>query len=64
MENKRLVDRLSAAKSTVWPHIVTPIKNRTIQFKQILKNRIINEENERLAKVISEISLLRRNVSD
>jgi hypothetical protein len=53
MENRRLVERLSSAKSTVWPHIVTARKNRTIQFQQILKNRIINEENERLAKVIS-----------
>lgn len=45
MENRRLVDRLAAVKSTVWPHIVTPRKNRTVQFQQILKNRAINEEN-------------------
>jgi len=43
MENRRLVDRLSAVKSTVWPHLVTPRKNRTVQFQQILKSRAINE---------------------
>lgn len=42
MENRRLVDRLSSVKSTVMPHIVTPRKNRTMQFRQILKSREIN----------------------